>query len=65
MEYDKLMKKDSYQYTSPFLNRIVVKTKDICFSSPLSWYEGFIEEIQGDKFNLVKDKPEYKKLFEK
>ena len=65
LEYDKLMKKDSYQYTSIFLNRIVVKTKDICSSSTLSWYEGFIEEIQGDIFNPIKDKSEYKKLFEK
>ena len=58
------MKKDSFQYTSPFLNRLVVNTKDICSSSPLSWYDGFIEDIQGNIFNPIKDKPEYKKLFE-
>lgn len=65
LEYDKLMKNDLYQYTSPFLNRIVVMTKDICSSNPLSLYEGFIEEIQGDIFNPIKEKTEYKKLFEK
>ena len=65
LEYDKLIQKESFQYTSPFLNRLVVNTKDICFSSTLSWYEGFIEEIQGDIFNPIKDEPEYKKLFEK
>lgn len=65
LEYDRLMKKESYQYTSPFLNRIVVKTKDICSSSPLTWHEGFIEEIQDDIFNSLKDRVEYKKLFEK
>ena len=65
LEYDKLIQKESFQYTSPFLNRLVVNTKDICSSSTLSWYEGFIEEIQGDIFNPIKDKPEYKKLFEK
>ena len=65
LEYDKLMKKESYQYTSPFLNRIVVKTKEICSSCTLSWYEGFIENIQNDIFNPIKDRIEYKKLFEK
>ena len=65
LEYDKLMKKDSYQYTSLFLNRLVVKTKDICSSSPLTWYEGFIADIQGDIFNPIKNRTEYKKLFEK
>lgn len=65
LEYDKLMKNDSYQYTSPFLNRIVVMTKDICSSNPLSWYEGFIADIQADIFNPIKEKIEYKKLFEK
>ncbi len=58
------MKKDSFQYISPFLNRLVVNTKDICSSSPLTWYKGFIEDIQGDIFNPIK-KTEYKKLFEK
>ena len=65
LEYDKLIKKESYQYTTPFLNRLVVKTKDICSSSPLTWYESFIEDIKGDIFNAIKDKTEYKKLFEK
>lgn len=65
LEYDKLMKNDSYKYTSPFLNRIVVMTKDICSSNPLSWYEGFIADIQSDIFNPIKEKAEYKKLFEK
>lgn len=65
LEYDKLMKNDSYKYTSPFLNRIIVKTKDICSSSPLFLYDGFIDDIQGDIFNPIKEKTEYKKLFEK
>ena len=65
LEYDRLIKKESYQYTTPFLNRLVVKTKDICSSSPLTWYEGFIEDIKGDIFNPIKDKTEYKILFKK
>ena len=65
LEYDKLMKKESYQYTSPFLNRIIVKTKEICSCSLLTWHEGFIEDIQDDIFNPIKDRTEYKKLFEK
>ncbi len=64
LEYDKLMKNDSYQYTSPFLNRIIIKTKDICSSSPLSLYDGFILDIQDDIFTSIKDKEEYKSFFE-
>ncbi len=63
LEYDRLMENELYQYTSPFLNRIVIKTKDICSSDTLTRYEGFIENIQGDIFNSIKDKEEYKKLF--
>ena len=65
LEYDKIMEKDSYQYTSPFHNRIIVKPAEICSSCTLSWYEGFVENIQKSIFNPIKDRNEYKKLFEK
>ncbi len=65
IEDELLMKQESYKYTAPLLNRLVVNVKDICYSNPLSWYEEFLDTIQKEIFNPLKENEEYKKLFKR
>lgn len=59
------MKKEAFKYTATLLNWLVINVKDICSSGPLSWNDDFINTIQKEIFNPIKDNDEYKNIFKR
>lgn len=64
-EYDKCFKKGTFKFTSPFLNKVIIKSKDLCTSEMGTEVEYFISQAKDKRFSSLIDNQEYLKLIEK
>lgn len=62
IEYDKCLKNDKVKYTSPFFDKYEINTCDFMKSGTGNSIEWFIEELNSDTFNVLKDNEEFKTL---
>ena len=64
-EYDKCFKKGTFKFTSPFLNKVIIKSKDIYTSETGTEVEYFISQAKDDRFSSLSDNQEYLKMIKK